>query len=97
MVDKIEARIFELVEPYNGRSWLTFNKPVLTGDSALNHTMRMDEQEAMELLDEIFTEFHLEHDALDFSTYFPATKAQSKPLTINMLIESAKAGRWLYD
>ncbi|WP_422396497.1 DUF1493 family protein [Serratia odorifera] len=45
---------------YNGRSWLTFKKPILTGDSSLNHTMKMDEQEAMDLLDEIFTEFHLE-------------------------------------
>lgn len=96
MVDKIEARIFELVEPYNGRSWLTFNKPVLTGDSSLNHTIKMDEQEAMDLLDEIFTEFNLEHDTLDFSIYFPIDKPLTKPLTINMLIESAKAGRWLY-
>lgn len=96
MVDKIEARIFELVEPYNGRSWLTLKKQILTGDSSLNHTMGMDEQEAMDLLDEIFTEFHLEHDALDFTTYFPGSKTQSKPLTINMLIASAKAGCWLY-
>ncbi|MGQ8774537.1 DUF1493 family protein [Serratia sp. NA_112.1] len=96
MVVDIEKRILEMVEPYNGRSWLTLKKPMLTGDSSLNYTMKIDEQEAMDLLDEIFTEFHLEHDTLDFSTYFPNDKSPPKPLTINMLIKSAKAGRWLY-
>lgn len=96
MVDDIEKRIFQLVEPYNGRSWLTFKKPHLTKESSLNQSMQMDEEEASDLLDEIFTEFNLAPDAFDFSIYFPATKQPAKPLTIHMLIESAKAGRWLY-
>ncbi|MBS1204124.1 MAG: acyl carrier protein [Proteobacteria bacterium] len=96
--DAIEKRVYELVQPWNGRSWLTFKMPHLNGETSLNHTMNMDEEEAQDLLDEIFTEFNLIHSDLNFSVYFPfKNRKDAKPLTINMLIESAKAGRWLYD
>lgn len=98
MVDIVEKRVYELVKPWNGRSWLTFKIPSLTGETSLNQTMNMDEEEAQDLLDEIFTEFNLRHADLDFRIYFPVKNCkEAKPLTINMLIESARAGRWLYD
>lgn len=98
MVDTVEKRVYELVKPWNGRSWRTFKIPPLTADTSLNQTMNMDEEEAQDLLDEIFTEFNLRHADLDFSVYFPmSNRKDAKPLTINMLIESVKAGRWLYD
>ncbi len=98
MVDTVEKRVYELIKPWNGRSWLTFKIPPLHGDSSLNQTMNMDDEEAQDLLDEIFTEFGLKHSDLDFSVYFPQhNRKEAKPLTINMLIESARAGRWLYD
>ena len=97
-VDAVEKRVYELVQPWNGRSWLTFKMPHLNRDTSLNHTMNMDEEEAQDLLDEIFTEFKLRHTDLNFSIYFPVkNRKDAKPLTINMLIESAIAGRWLYD
>ena len=97
-VDAVEKRVCELVQPWNGRSWLTFKMPHLNRDTSLNHTMNMDEEEAQDLLDEIFTEFKLRHTDLNFSIYFPVkNRKDAKPLTINMLIESAIAGRWLYD
>ncbi|MBT0729239.1 DUF1493 family protein [Rosenbergiella nectarea] len=98
MVDNVEERIYELVKPWNGRSWRTFRIPPLTGETSLNQIMNMDEEEAQDLLDEIFTEFNLRHADLHLSVYFPMThRKDAKPLTINMLIESARAGRWLYD
>ena len=58
----------------------------------------MDEEEAQDLRGEIFTKFTLRHADLDFSIYFPVKdRNDAKLLTLNMLIESAKAGRWLYD
>ncbi|PIJ41564.1 DUF1493 family protein [Tatumella sp. OPLPL6] len=98
MIDLIGKRIYEIVKPWNGRSWLTFKILPLTGDTSLNQTMNMDEEEAQDFLDEIFTEFALRHADLDFSIYFPVKdRNDAKLLTINMLIKSAKAGRWLYD
>ena len=98
MVDHLEKRIYEIINPANPRSWLTFKVKPLTENTSLNHTMNMDAEEAQNLLDEIFTEFGLKHSDLDFSVYFPMhNRKDAKPLTINMLIESARAGRWLYD
>ena len=58
----------------------------------------MDEEEAKVLLDEIYTEFTLRHTDLDFKFYYPMKdRKDAKLLTINMLNESAKADRWLYD
>jgi len=95
--DAIEKRVYELIQPWNGRSWLTFKIPRLNGETSLNLTMNMDEEEAQDLLDEIFTEFNLRHTELDFSLYFPVKNRKcGKPLTIDMLIKSAEAGRWLY-
>lgn len=96
-VDAVTKRVYEIIQPWNGRSWLTFKMPILSGDTSLNLTMNMEEEEAQDLLDEIFTEFNLEHTDLNFRVYFPVNnRKDAKPLTINMLIESAKAGRWLY-
>ncbi|WP_338327865.1 DUF1493 family protein [Rosenbergiella epipactidis] len=90
--------MYEIVKPWNGRSWLTFQIPPLTGDTSLNQTINMDEEEAQDLRGEIFSEFSLRHADLDFSIYFPVKdRNDAKLLTINMLIKSAKAGRWLYD
>ena len=96
--DTIEKRIYEIIQPWNGRSWLTFKMARLKDNTSLNQTMGMDDEEAQDLLDEIFTEFKLRHRDLNFNLYFPVkNRKNAKPLTISMLIESAKAGRWLYD
>lgn len=98
MAVDIEKRIYELVEPSNPRSWRTFKITPLTGETSLNNTMKMDEEEALELLEDIFSEFGLDLDDMDFFAYFPQQrKKEARPLTLNMLIESARAGRWLYD
>lgn len=97
MVTDVEKTIFELVGKYNGRSWLTFRIPTLTIDSSLNHMMKIDEEEAYDLLDKIFTRFNIDNAGFDFSYYFSRENKATKPLTINMLIESAKSERWLYD
>lgn len=37
--DAVEKRVYDIVRPWNGRSWLTFKMPSLNGDTSLNHTM----------------------------------------------------------
>lgn len=95
----IEQRIYALLQPYCGRSWKTLRIAQPDNDTALNQRkgMNIDPQDAEELLMSIFTEFNLNHQDLNFSVYYPENRKDEKPLTINMLIESAKAGRWLYD
>lgn len=96
MVDAIEKRIYKLIEPWNGITWSALKVKPLVGDTSLNHSMNMDPLEAADLLLEIFEEFILNFDDLNFQTYFSKQRKDERPLTINMLIESARAGRWLY-
>lgn len=95
--DLIEQRIFELIKPWNGRSWLTFKMPTMTRETSLNHSMRMDPEEAAELLQEIFNEFEMDFNKMNFERYFSTSKSKEKPLTIDMLMKSAEAGYWLFD
>ncbi|KAB0983819.1 acyl carrier protein, partial [Cronobacter sakazakii] len=39
MVDRTEQRIYELIKPWCGRSWLTRRTPELTGETSLNMTL----------------------------------------------------------
>lgn len=100
MVDPLEQRIYELVTPYNPRRWLSNKRIALNHETSLNMMIEMDEEEAYELLVEIFNEFKMNIDDLNFYSYFPKSlkrKDMDRPLTVGMLIESAKAGKWLYD
>lgn len=97
-MDSPEQQIYEMVASWHGRCWWAFNKTPLTAECSLNHTLNIDAEEAEELLEEIFERFHLEQSDLDFRRYFPPGEEKgAPPLTIAMLIASAKAGAWLYD
>ncbi|MBK4769860.1 MAG: DUF1493 family protein [Pantoea sp. Morm] len=66
-----------------------------------------------EIMQDYFQRFDVDNRGFDFLTYWPYEKGlipnflrpksqrisdqAPKPLTLQMLIESAKAGRWLYD
>ncbi|MBT0729237.1 DUF1493 family protein [Rosenbergiella nectarea] len=97
MVNTIEKRIYELIDTWNGITWPALKVQPLTDETSLNHSMNMDPIEAAELLLEIFEEFNLNVDDLNFQAYFAKHRKNEKPLTIGMLIESARAGRWLYE
>lgn len=65
-----------------------------------------------EIMNEYFELFNVDNNEFDFLAYWPYEKGlwpnflrpksykipdvEPKPLTIHMLVESAKAGRWLY-
>lgn len=100
MVDLVEKRVYEIVSPFNGRSWRTFKIPPLTGSTSLNIDMKIDEEEAYMMLNELFEEFGMDIDDLNFFAYFPKSldyREMDKPLTMDMLVESAKARKWIYD
>ncbi|MBL7636695.1 DUF1493 family protein [Atlantibacter hermannii] len=63
-----------------------------------------------DMLIDLFTRYDIEHSNFDLDNYFEPELfwwqwklrkqwrgRKLKPLTLEMIIESAKAGRWLYD
>lgn len=74
-------------------------------DSTLQEIYEPDDID--EMLEKYFIRFDVERGAFSPGNYFPwkthsflsrkSANTEKKPLTIQMLIESAKAGRWLYE
>lgn len=110
MVDDIEQRVFMLVKRYNGVYLFNNEKKqrLLSADTDFDTDMQLDIGEAEELMDEFFHEFQVERGNFKIETYYPDEPFSWNPFkkspvisvpdfTIGMLIESAKAGKWLYD
>lgn len=92
--DNIEQAVFKLVESYNGYwFWLRKRYP-LKKETDLNADFRMAPEDAAELLEKYAEEFSINPKHIDFGKFF--INEPHVPLTIDMLIKSAKAGRWLY-
>ena len=108
MVENIEKRVYEIVRPYAG-VYVFSAKPVpLTPETDLDTDLSIDDLEAEELMEQYFSEFKVDKGNFNIKKYYPETpiswnifkKTEPVPVpdfTIGMLIESAKAGRWLYD
>ena len=97
MVDDTQARVMALIEPWNGRSLLTFRKKTLTPEISLNLDMKLDPEDAAECLQNIFDAFGMDSDQVTFNLYYPKNPREAIPLTIWMLIQSARARRWCYN
>lgn len=108
MVDSIEQRVYQLVRPYAGTYLFNIKKVELTPETDLDTDLGIDELEAEDLMNEFFEKLNIERGNFKIETYFPNLpfswnpfkKAEPVPVpgfTIGMLIESAKAGKWLYD
>jgi hypothetical protein len=105
MVDAIEQRIHELVRRYHGV--YLFKKPALTSKTDFDTDLGLEDHEAEELMNAFFEEFGVAKGNFSIQTYYPEASFSlnifKKPVpvpvpdfTIGMLIESAKAGQWLY-
>lgn len=108
MVDSIELSVYELVRPYAGTYLFNLKKVELTPETDLDIDLSIDELEVEDLMDDFFKKFNVERGNFNIETYYPAEPFSWNPFkksppisvpdfTIGMLIESAKAGRWLYD
>ncbi|AXF77904.1 DUF1493 family protein [Erwinia tracheiphila] len=107
MVNNIEERVYELVRPYAGTYLFNLKKVQLTPDTDIDSDLDVDEFEAEDLMDKFFETFNVERGQFDIKIYYQEapfswnpfhkyTPIQVPDFTIGMLIESAKAGRWLY-
>lgn len=108
MVDSIEQRVYELVRPYAGTYLFNIKKVELTPETDLDTDLSIDELEVEDLMNDFFKKFNVERGNFKIETYYPDEPFSWNPFkkfppipvpdfTIGMLIESAKAGRWLYD
>lgn len=97
MVDDTQTCVMALIEPWNGRSLLTFRKKTLTPETSLNLDMKLDPEDAAECLQNVFDAFAMDSDQVTFSPYYPENPREAIPLTIEMLIESVRARIWCYD
>lgn len=96
MVDEIEKSVYELVEDYNAPSLFTLKRHNLKSETELNGDFRMDPDDAYELLEKFAEKFSIKPNEIDFNRYFPESRKDPKhTLTIQMLVDSAKAGHWI--
>ncbi|AER34129.1 MULTISPECIES: DUF1493 family protein [Pantoea] len=110
MTDDIEQRVFALARRHNG--FYLFNNEknqrLLNCNTDIDSDMQLDAGEAEELMDNFFEEFQVKRGSFKIETYYPDVPFSWNPFkkiepilvpdfTIGMLIESAKAGKWLYD
>ncbi|MCR0997556.1 DUF1493 family protein [Serratia rubidaea] len=97
MVTDVEKAVFALVEEYNGFWFWLLKRYPLTKSTDLRKDFRMAPEDAYELLERYAEQFNIDPKEIAFSKYYPqSSQSLREALTIEMLIESAKAGRWLY-
>lgn len=94
--DNIEQNVFDLVNEYNGPRLFLIKRYPLKPTTDLNEDFRMDPIDAYELLERYVEVFNIEPSDIDFEQHFPENLSKNHdPLTIQLMIDSAKAGRWL--
>ncbi|MBV4366361.1 DUF1493 family protein [Erwinia phyllosphaerae] len=92
----IEKAVFDLVETYNGPGLFRGKRPVLKRETDLNNDFKMLPEDAYDLLVNYAEEFDINPKDINFLSYFPEDlSAPHSPITIDLLIRSAEAGRWL--
>ncbi|NDJ57089.1 DUF1493 family protein [Enterobacteriaceae bacterium 4M9] len=108
MVKNIEQQVYELVRPYAGTYLFNHRKVELAPTTDLDTDLGLDELEAEDLMTIFFETFSVAKEGFRIENYYPQAPAswslfkKTEPIsvpdfTIGMLIESAKAGKWLYD
>lgn len=96
VIDETEKAVFNLVEAYNAPSIFTFKRYDLKHDTDLNEDFRMDPIDAYDLIKDFADKFSINLDEIRFGRYFPADNSKAeKPLTIQLLIDSARARQWV--
>jgi hypothetical protein len=87
------------------KRWFRSEIKQITPEWSLNEDFQFTPEDAEEFLIDVFTAFNVDYSQLDTRNYleyeYPfwqqTFKKRIKPLTVAMIIESVKAGRWLYD
>ncbi len=109
MVDDIEQRVIALITRHS--SYYPFRKKkydTFTTESSIHFDVQLDQDEVEEVIEDFIKEFNVDMSNFHLTTYYPEVNFSWNPFkkpepvdvpefTIDMFIQSAKAGRWLYD
>ncbi|WP_282498100.1 DUF1493 family protein [Pantoea stewartii] len=110
VTDKLDEKIYALVRRHNGKG--VFKEQELRPETDLDADLNLSEDEARSLMDEFFNEFNVSRANFTLATYYPPEPPlltilnplrrkrcvpEVPDFAISMLIESARAGRWLYE
>ncbi|EOU1338401.1 DUF1493 family protein [Cronobacter malonaticus] len=104
-MQSIEKEIIEFIDrDYNPRKYFLFGpKCPVTRDTRIRDDLKLVFEDNEELLQAYFSRWRVEPGSSEILDYFHPGYLGSKepdphkPLTVAMLVESAKAGRWLYE
>jgi hypothetical protein len=113
--DTVGQRVMEWYQKdYNGPIFPTFKRQIITLETSLSSgEYPWADEDAIDILDEYFSLFHVDKRDFTFRKYWPNDETfvlfnflrskknkrywiEPEPLTLGMLVESAKAGYWLY-
>ena len=109
MVEDIEKRVIKLFTIRSGTYILRNKKSATyTSDSSIHFDVQLDQDDVEELVEDYAKEFNVDMSNFHLETYYPEVNFSWNPFkkpepvdvpefTIDMFIQSAKAGRWLYD
>ena len=109
MVEDIEKRVIEMFTIRSG-TYLFRKKKYdnYTAESSVHFDVQLDQDDVEELVEEYSKEFNVDMSDFHLETYYPEVNFSWNPFkkpepvdvpdfTIDMFIQSAKAGRWLYE
>ncbi|NGX87737.1 DUF1493 family protein [Rahnella sp. Lac-M11] len=86
----------------------SFRKQPVGKEWTFQEHLNFVQEELEEMLVDLFTRYGIEHNNFNLDDYFEPEwpvwllwkrfqRKEYKPLTVGMIIESAKAGKWLYQ
>lgn len=101
----LDKELIEFIDQgYNTKKYFLFGpKKVITLNTNIRDDLKLVYEDCEDLMDEYFKRWNVDPQGFEILDYFNPEYLGSKepdphkPLTVAMLIESAKAGRWLYD
>lgn len=107
--DSIAERVIDMITIRGGAYMFRKKKyDTYTGSSSIHFDVRLDQDDVEELIEDYSKEFNVDMSNFHLETYYPEINFSWNPFkklepvdvpefTIDMFIQSAKAGRWLYD
>jgi hypothetical protein len=106
--DDIAQRVIEMITIQGGEYMFRKKKyDTYTASSSIHYDVQLDQDDVEELIEDYVKEFNVDMSGFNLQTYYPEIKASWNPfkkqivdvpeLTIDMFIQSAKAGKWLYN
>ena len=96
--NEVRQAVFSLVKKHDGWSFIPFFKKAWTLKTDIDSDLHFEREEAEALMDDFFHQFNVERGSFSIDTYYPDRHelSQVPDFTLEMLINSAKEGRWLY-